>query len=71
MRRTPVTSTTFRAVGYDKSINVLELEFHTGRIYQYFLVPKAVHEELMQAESLGGYFNSKIRDKYRYDEIKK
>jgi hypothetical protein len=69
--RQPVTSSTFRAVGYDKRLNVLELEFHTGRIYQYFLVPMRVHEELMQAESLGVYFNREIRDKYGYIEITK
>lgn len=46
---------------------MLELEFHSGEIYEYFDVPPHVHDELMAADSLGGYFARHIRDQYPYE----
>jgi hypothetical protein len=43
---------------------VLEVEFTTGRIYDYFLVPPAIHEELLRAESIGRFFNQTVKPKY-------
>jgi hypothetical protein len=42
----------------------LEIEFHHTGIYQYYDVPKTVLEELLAQNSLGAYFNAKIRDIY-------
>jgi len=70
MNRVPVSSSNLSSVGYDESNQVLEIEFHGGRVYQYFDVPKRIHQELMKANSHGKYFNRNIEDKYRYDQIK-
>jgi KTSC domain len=43
---------------------MLEVEFHGGGVYQYFEVPQTVVEELLAQDSLGAYFNTKIRDSY-------
>jgi hypothetical protein len=43
MQRQLVKSTNVRSVGYDASIGTLEIEFHSGGIYQYFSVPEAVY----------------------------
>jgi hypothetical protein len=53
-----------RSVGYDSAQQILEIEFTSGAVYQYFEVPAAVFEELMHAESKGQYFNQEIRDDY-------
>ena len=53
-----------RAVGYDVTQQILEVEFISGAVYQYLEVPAAVFDGLMQAESKGRYFNQEIRDDY-------
>jgi len=65
MRRKRVDSSAIAAIGYDDRLNVLEVEFTTGRIYDYFMVPPAVHEELIHAESVGRYFNHTVKPRYR------
>jgi ATP-dependent DNA helicase RecG len=43
---------------------MLEIEFHSGAVYQYCDVPQTVVEELFAQDSLGSYFNTEIRDVY-------
>jgi hypothetical protein len=56
-------------LGYDGGKNLLEVEFRTGRIYQYFLVPNAAYQALRRAESIGEYFNREIRTRYPCREV--
>ncbi|HYS53613.1 MAG TPA: KTSC domain-containing protein [Thermoanaerobaculia bacterium] len=69
MHRTPVESSVIAALGYDGRRNLLEVEFRTGRVYQYFLVPNSEYEVLRSAESIGVYFNREIRTRYPCREI--
>jgi hypothetical protein len=64
MLRQAVESSMIKSIGHDGKTNVLEVEFRTGRVYQYFLVPHSVYRELMQAASIGEYFNTRIRGNY-------
>jgi len=64
MRRQAVDSTTMRAVGYDQTKRVLEVEFQSGALYQYLDVPRVIFQKLLNAESKGRYFNHEIRDSY-------
>lgn len=70
MNRTPVSSSNLRSVGYDQSSNTLEIEFHDGRVYQYYNVPKRIYQGLMSASSHGKYHNRRIKDSYRYSRIR-
>jgi hypothetical protein len=63
-----VSSSSISSVGYDAGRETLEVEFHSGRVYQYYGVPSAVHQKLVRADSIGGYFNSRIRPNYPYAE---
>jgi hypothetical protein len=65
MRRERVVSSVIRAIGFDDDEHVLEVEFRTGRIYRYFRVPRAAYDALRKAESVGSYFNRRIRTRYR------
>jgi len=47
----------------------LEIEFHSGGVYQYFDVPNSVCDALMSASSHGSYFHRNIKDKYQYQKI--
>lgn len=66
MRRWRVESTTLYAVGYDAKADILELEFQSGAVYQYFGVPASEFRELLGAPSKGKYFNLHIRERYAF-----
>ncbi len=66
MERLEVVSSVVQSAGHSR---VLEIQFESGRVYQYFDVPESVYQELMQAESKGKYFNAHIRNQYPYQEI--
>jgi len=65
MKRESVSSSVLRAIGYDSSSMTLEVEFTSGDVYQYSLVPEEQYLALMDADSKGTYFNAFIRDRYR------
>ncbi|HUT14507.1 MAG TPA: KTSC domain-containing protein [Thermoguttaceae bacterium] len=70
IERTPVRSSALRSVGYDQEQRVLEIEFTSGAVYQYFDVPAEVYRGLMAAESHGRHFHQHIRNKsYRYQRM--
>ena len=70
MNRTPVSSSNLASVGYDASQQILEIEFLTGSVYQYFNVPQAIYEGLMAADSHGRYFDANIKKAgYSYKRI--
>ena len=70
MERIPVQSSNLASVGYESGTSTLEIEFLSGSIYQYFGVPQAVYEDLMNASSKGSYFYHQIRDAgYSYAKI--
>jgi hypothetical protein len=58
-----VNSSAIRAIGYDG--HTLTVEFHTGRICDHPGVPYSVYAGLMQASSMGAYYNRYIRGRYR------
>jgi len=70
MLRHEVNSSELRSVGYDVSTSLLEAEFHSGEVYQYFDVPAQFVLELLEADSLGRYFNAQIRSKFRFKKVR-
>jgi hypothetical protein len=66
MNVTAVESTTLAMVAYDATRELLQLEFRSRAIYQYFGVPEAVHTALLRAPSKGSYFNQVIRGRFPY-----
>ena len=54
MQRELVESSTLASVGYDQIYCLLELEFRSGDLYQYFGTPARLHRELLTAESADG-----------------
>ena len=66
MRRKPVFSSMIASVGYAARTKTLEIEFLSGRIYQYFGVDKDTYDALLRAPSLGTYFNECIKDEYSF-----
>ena len=61
-----VQSSLLASLAYDHHRAILQLEFACGAVYQYFDVPVQSYQELLQAPSLGAYFNRHIRSLFRY-----
>jgi len=57
------------SIGYDRSAQLLEIEFRGGRIYRYVAVPPALWTGLMQAESKGHFFQSFVRDRFEATRV--
>ena len=58
MIRTPVNSTSIKAIGYEGGR--LEVEFASGQVYRYSDVPSDVHASLISGESIGKSFRSLV-----------
>jgi hypothetical protein len=75
VERTPVDSSNVCAVAYDPQAQVMEVEFGKGtepgeagnRLYRYSEVPAHVHEELMEAPSVGSYINRAVAYQFSYE----
>ena len=57
------------SIGYDRQTETLEIEFGSGRVYQYYGVPDNLHNEIMQTPSKGQFFNTYIRDQYPFSRV--
>ncbi|MBC7985701.1 MAG: KTSC domain-containing protein [Sphingomonadaceae bacterium] len=59
-------STVIRSFDYDPADRRLDIEFVTGRRYSYLDVPEEIVCALHASRSKGGFFNRRIRDRYRF-----
>ena len=71
MNVTVVASTTLATVAFDEADEILQLEFRSCEVYQYFEVPAEVHQGLLRAPSKGRYFNGEIRGRFRHARVAK
>lgn len=70
MQRQSVDSSNLASVGYDFDSMILEVEFKiNGYIYEYYNVPESLFLALLKADSLGRFFNRKIRNYYAYKKV--
>ncbi|WP_460631603.1 KTSC domain-containing protein [Leifsonia lichenia] len=69
MKRRPLTSSVLASGGYDREARILELEFVSGDVYRYWIVPERVWRGLWEAESAGRYFAEEIRDRYPVEKV--
>jgi hypothetical protein len=67
MEKLAVQSTAITAVGHTR---VLEIQFKSGKTYQFFGVPEDVYIEFLRSGSKGQFFNKHIRGKYQSQEVK-
>lgn len=70
MERQPVSSSSLASVGYDPGSETLEVEFvATGKVYEYYNVPQFMYERLVEASSIGQFFNVEIKNAYSSNPI--
>lgn len=70
MDRTLVTSNAIASVGYDAAAARLEIEFTTGRVYEYDDVPRATYDWLMRVTNKGTFVTRVLSPRHRYREVK-
>jgi hypothetical protein len=63
---TLVDSEAIAEIRYDAARSTMFVRFIEGEWYSYFDVPAGVHRAFVEAESHGRFFQSHIRDRYRY-----
>jgi hypothetical protein len=66
MHRTHVSSSAISSIGYDDRSSVLEVEFESGAVYDYFDVPPKVYQDLLKAPSKGTFVSRRVRDRYQF-----
>ncbi len=70
MQRVQVSSSNIRSIGYNPQSSVLEVEFTSGDVYQYFNVPERLYDGLLQAASPGQFLDINIiKYGYRYQKV--
>ena len=70
MKRQAVQSSNIHSVGYDAGDQLLEIEFHSGGIYEYYRVPPETYRSLLKADSKGKYFHRNVKSTYKYKRIR-
>lgn len=65
----PVSSTMFSHIGHDGEGTLEVVYKSTGKAYRATGVPPAIFRELLEAESLGLFFNKSIRGKYTFEAV--
>lgn len=65
----PVNSTMAAAIGYDPDQQILQVEFATGKVYQYTDVEEQTWESLCEADSIGRFYNHQIKGNYNCRRI--
>ena len=69
MQKGQLESSTLAFVSHSGSDQILQAEFRSGDIYQYFDVPADTFYQLIHAQSKGRYFNAHVRNCFRYIQI--
>lgn len=69
MLRTVVISRNIRSVGYDAGTKTLEIEFHSGGVYQYSGVPEKRYNAMMRSPAISAYFIRDIKPWYSYKKV--
>ena len=70
MQRIPVFSSNIRSIGYDAQSALLEVEFSSSEVYQYFNVPEHIYNSLINSSSRGQFLNDYIKYNYRYQKVR-
>jgi len=67
--RSFVASSNIVSAGYDEQAQMLEVEFYSGSIYQYYNVDRHVYDRFLESPSKGQFLNSYIKSAYPYSRV--
>jgi hypothetical protein len=64
-----VRSTMIHSIGYEPQTHILIIRLWTGFTYRYFGVPENLLISLMNSQSKGRFYNSRIRGKFESERV--
>lgn len=67
----PVESGLFSSAAYRAGARQLYLRFRDGKIYRFFDCPATVYIEFIAAASQGRYFSQQIRNRFRFELVRR
>ena len=68
--RIEVNSSAIKSIAYEKNEQILTVEFTSGGNYDYPNVPLSIVQGMLEADSIGRYFNQNIKP-YGIKEFRK
>lgn len=57
------------SAGYSATTSIMEVEFQSGKVYQYLDVPETIYQDFMTAESKGEFFHDNILKEFDFREV--
>ena len=64
-----IKSSNVDAIAYDEQLNELHVRFKGGAHYAYEVPSMSVYSDLMVADSVGGFLNKNIKNKYKFRKV--
>jgi hypothetical protein len=62
-------SSVIKHFSYDADTKILKVVFVTDMVYLYKNVPEKIYKTLKASGSKGRYFNSNIKDKFKFQKL--
>jgi KTSC domain len=69
MHRTAIAANGIAQVGYEDGSEILEIEFTSGKVFQFFNVPPKMFHQLMDTQFKEFYYQNNIHDRFPYKRI--
>lgn len=69
METAEVESSMIRRIGYDSNSAVLQIEFNSGAVWQYFDFPESMWYEFQSTDSHGRFFLREIKNQYAESRV--
>lgn len=71
MKHVDIDSTNLRSAGYDQASRTLEVIFQNGGHFRYTDVAPEKFDQLITADSPGGYFHREIRNAHNAERVER
>lgn len=62
-------SSNLKAIGYESTQKVLQVDFQSDTRYRYFDVPFTVFSQFLQSDSVGRFLNQNIKPHFEYQRV--
>jgi hypothetical protein len=67
--KSDMPSAVIKKYSYDAASEILEIIYHSGKVYHYLGVPEKVFKEMRSTMVKGIWFNRHIKGKYPFEEV--
>lgn len=64
-----VESSNLESVGYNAMTSLLAVKFKASGVYLYQGVTPKVYDEMMASESIGKFFNERVKENYQVTKL--